>query len=327
MWDFSLTDAMRAVLRTVPFVVLRLVVYVGIALTLMLTTGFGAGVGYTIGRMSHSHNGALWGGIAGFALVIGLLRLAREYILYLVKAGHIAVLVELYDGNPVPGGEGQIRYGAQFVRNHFAESSVLFGVDLIIKAVLRALINMVNRIAMFLPIPGLAPLLRFGEAVVRTSLTYVDELILAYLIRSRTSNPWATARDGLILYAQNYKHFLKNALWLWLFLWAITVAIFAVLLAPAFAFAAALPGHNVWWGIGFALALAWALKTALLEPLAIAALMQVFFKTIEGQRPDPQWEDRLNTASARFRELGEKAANWIPRPAIPPSASPDVRPA
>jgi hypothetical protein len=327
MWDFSLSNAMRAVLRTAPFVVLRLVVYVGIALTLMLTTGFGAGLGLLIGRASHGHNGALWGGIAGFVLVIGLLRLAREYILYLVKAGHIAVLVELYDGNPVPGGEGQIRYGAQFVRAHFAESSVLFGVDLLIKAVLNALMNMVNRISAFLPIPGLVPLLKLAEGVVRTSLTYVDELILAYLIRTRTANPWATAKEGLILYAQNYKHFLKNALWLWLFLWAFTIAIFAVLLTPALAFAAALPGHNFWWGFAFAFVLAWALKVALLEPLAIAALMQVFFQTIEGQRPDPQWEDRLNTASARFRELGEKAAHWIPRPAIPPSASTDMRPA
>ena len=327
MWDFSLSDALRAVVRTAPFVVLRLVVYIAIALGFVLTTGFGAGVGYMIGRLNESQNGALWGGIAGFVLVIGLLRLAREYILYLVKAGHIAVLVQLYDGKPIPGGEGQIRYGADFVKSHFAESSVLFGVDQIIKAVLRALIGIVNRIAMFLPIPGLAPLLRIGEAVVRTSLTYVDELILAYLIRTATRNPWETAKEGLILYAQNYKHFLKNALWLWFFLWAITVAIFAILLAPAFAFAAALPGHNVWWGIAFALVFAWSLKVALLEPLAIAALMQVFFKTIEGQRPDPNWESKLNTASARFRELGEKAANWIPRPSIPPSASPDVRPA
>ncbi len=122
MWDFSLSDAMRAVVRTAPFVALRLVVYVVIAFAFVLTTGFGAGVGYAIGRMSGSHHGALWGGIAGFVLVIGLLRLAREYILYLVKAGHIAVLVQIYDGNPVPGGEGQIRFGANFVKAHFAES-------------------------------------------------------------------------------------------------------------------------------------------------------------------------------------------------------------
>lgn len=327
MWNFSLTDAMRAVFRTAPFVLLRLVVYVGAAVSLMLTTGFGAGIGLLIQHASHGHNGALWGGLAGFALVIGLLHLAREYILYLVKAGHIAVLVELYDGNPVPGGEGQIRYGAQFVRTHFAESSVLFGVDQLIKAVLSALMNTINRIASFLPIPGVVPLLKLAEAVVRTSLTYVDELILAYLIRTRTANPWATARDGLILYAQNYKHFVKNALWLWLFLWALTVAIFVTLLTPAWAFAQALPGHHAWWGIAFAFVLAWALKVALLEPLAIAALMQVFFQTIEGQRPDPEWEDRLNRASARFRELGEKAANWIPRPSISPSTSADARPA
>jgi hypothetical protein len=327
MWDFSLTDAARAVIRTAPFVALRMVVYVGMALALMLTTGLGAGAGLLVQRASHGHNGALFGGLAGFVLVLGLLHLAREYILYLVKAGHIAVLTELYDGNPVPGGEGQIGYGAQFVRSHFAESSVLFGVDQLIKAVVNALTNTVNRIASFLPIPGLVPLLKLAEAVVRTSLTYVDELILAYLIRTRTTNPWATARDGLILYAQNYQHFLKNALWLRLFLWAITVAIFAVLLTPAWGFAHALPGHHAWWGIAFAIVLAWALKAALLEPLAIAALMQVFFRTIEGQRPDPEWEDRLNKASARFRELGEKASNWIPRPAVPPSASPDARPA
>lgn len=327
MWDFSLSEALRAVIRTAPFIVLRLVVYVAVALACVLTTGIGAGIGYSVGLMTRGHTDALWGGIAGFLLVLGLLRLAREYILYLVKAGHIAVLVELYDGHPVPGGEGQVRYGAEFVKTHFAESSVLFGVDQIIKAVLRTLINIVNRIAAFLPIPGLVPVLRLGEAVVRTSLTYVDELILAYLIRTRTRNPWQTAKEGLILYAQNYKHFLKNALWLWLFLWSITAAIFAVLLAPALAFAAAMPGHHAWWGIAFAFVFAWSLKTALLEPLAIAALMQVFFKTIEGQRPDPDWEARLNTASARFRELGEKAADWIPRPAIPPSASPDVRPA
>ncbi len=42
MWDFSLSDAFRAVVRTAPFVVLRLVVYIAIAFTFLLTTGFGA---------------------------------------------------------------------------------------------------------------------------------------------------------------------------------------------------------------------------------------------------------------------------------------------
>jgi hypothetical protein len=42
--------------------------------------------------------------------------------------------------------------------------------------------------------------------------------------------------------------------------------------------------------------------------------MQVFFKTIEGQTPDPVWSERLSTASTRFRELAGKAAGWAPKP-------------
>ena len=67
----------------------------------------------------------------------------------------------------------------------------------------------------------------------------VDEIILAHLIRTRTTNPWKTAEEGLILYAQNYKHFLKNAAWLSVFLWVLTILIFVVIVGPFAAIAAA----------------------------------------------------------------------------------------
>ena len=139
---------------------------------------------------------------SGFGLVSAALYFAREYILYLVKAAHIAVLVELLDGKDVPAGQGQIAYGAAFVKTHFAESSVLFGVDQLIKGVLRAFFRTINFFTAFLPIPALQQMIRIAEAIVRMSLTYVDEIILAYLIRTRTTNPWDTAKDGLILYAR-----------------------------------------------------------------------------------------------------------------------------
>jgi hypothetical protein len=318
MWDFSLSRAFGAILRTLPFVILRLIVYFGMALFMVFAVALGSGVGYGIGRMAAGYHarfsGALWGGLAGLVLTVGLIRLARSYILYLVKAGHIAVLVELYDGRSIPAGESQIRYGAQAVRTHFVESSVLFGVDLAIKAVLQALIRMVNRIGTFLPIPGLRAVLGIAEAVVRTSLTFVDEVILAYLIRTGTENPWETAKDGIILYAQNYRHFLKNAVWLTLFLWLITLTMFAVFLVPAGVLAAAVPGSHWIWAIVFAFVFARALQLGVLEPLAIAALMEVFFTRIEGQRPDPEWQQRLTTTSRKFQELVDKAGRWAPSP-------------
>jgi hypothetical protein len=317
MWDFSFTKSIAMILRTLPFIALRLIVYVGIAVAYLFTVGLGAGVGFLLGHFWSSadapEGGAFWGGLIGFGLTSAALYLAREYLLYLVKAAHIAVLVEILDGHSIPAGQGQIGYGANFVKTHFAEASILFGVDQIVKAVLRAIFRTINFFAMFLPIPAFQSLLRLAEAIVRMSLTYVDEVILAYLIRTRTTNPWATAEDGLILYAQNYKHFLKNAVWLSIFMWFVTLLIFVFLLGPAGAVALLLPGHNAGlWALAVALIFAVSLKKVLLEPLAIASLMQVFFKTIEGQTPDPEWKARLDSASGQFRQLAQKAASWVP---------------
>ncbi len=322
MWDFSFSRSVGAILRTLPFIILRLLVYLAIAVGYVFATGLGAGIGYGFGYLGHSTDahaaGAFWGGLVGFGIVSAVLYLAREYLLYLVKAAHIAVLVEVLDGHSIPMGQGQIGFGSNFVKTHFAESSVLFGVDQIVKGVLRAIMRTLNFFTAFLPIPALQTAMRLAEAVIRMSLTYVDEIILAYLIRTRTTNPWDGARDAVVLYAQNYKHFLKNAVWLSLFMWATTFAIFLLLLGPASAIVYFLRGGaGGWWVFGIALVFAVALKKALLEPLAIYSLMQVYFKTIEGQVPDPQWVARLNSVSGQFRELGEKASGWIPRPPMP----------
>jgi hypothetical protein len=295
MWDFSFGKSVGMVLRTLPFLLLRIAVYLGIAIIYIFAAGIGAAFGFALGHMGADADspvsGAFIGGAIGFGLTAIVLYFLRQYLLYLVKAAHIAVLVEILDGRSIPAGQGQIGYGVQFVKNHFAEASVLFGVDQVVKAILRALFRIINLFTMFLPIPLLGNLIRIAEAVVRNSLTYVDEVILAYLIRTRTTNPWETAKDGVILYAQNYRTMLKNAVWLSVFMWGMTL-MFAVVVAVA-------------------------LKKALLEPLAIASLMQVYFKTIAGQTPDPEWSARLDGASRSFRELGQKASGWVPRPPMP----------
>ncbi len=326
MWDFSFGRALAMVMQTLPFIVLRLIVYAGIALAYVLTIGIGGGLGWAFGHMGASPDapvgGAFWGGAIGFGLVSGALYLAREYLLYLMKAAHIAVLVEVYDGKSIPQGQSQIGYGATFVKTHFTESSVLFGVDQLIKGVLSALFGTINFFTAFLPIPALQQLIRIAEGVVRMSLTYVDEIILAHLIRTQTKNPWGTARDGIVLFAQNYMHFLKNAAWLSAMMWAFTLVLFIVLMAPAAALVALLHSTSGFWAFGFALILAIAVQKAVMEPIAIAALMQVYFKEIEGQVPNPEWIAKLESVSSKFRDLATKAAGWVPGPAVPPPAKP-----
>ena len=197
---------------------------------------------------------------------------------------------------------------------------MLFGLDQLIKGVIGVIAGLMQGVASILPIPGLQTVMGMINAVMRMSLTYVDEIILAHLLRSRTVNPWATAQDALVLYAQNYRHMLKNAAWLTLLIWLATVGLFLVFLSPAAALLALFPRAAAAWVFLIAFLFAWALKKAVMEPIAIASLMQVYFATIAGQTPDREWRQRLEECSAKFREMGQKAAGWIGGRATPKPA-------
>ncbi len=311
MWDFDIGRSVSIMIRTWPFIVFRMIVYFGITLAYILATGSGASVGYGVGHISTDPDGplsfALWGGIVGIGVVSIALYWIREYILYVVKAGHIAVMVHLIDGKEVPNGQDQIAYAKDVVKQRFAEANILFVLDQLVKGAIRAITGLIGGIAAFLPIPGLGGLVSFINTVIRLSLTYVDEIILGYNIRINSSSPFETARQGVVLYAQNGKTMVKNAIWLAVIMWGVSFVIFLLMLAPAAAIMWFIPGQLGGWAFVLAILLAWAFKAAFIEPFAIACLMQVYFKTIEGQVPNAEWDQRLAEASSKFRELKEKA--------------------
>ena len=154
-------------------------------------------------------------------------------------------------------------------------------------------------------------------------------MILAYAIRTNSTNPWQSAQTALVLYAQNYKPMLKNAAWLTVITYGLAILVFIVMLVPAGAIVAIF--QNEWGaaGIVFAIVFAWAVKAALLEPFAICCMMQAYFKVIEGQTPDPEWDAKLTTASRKFKEIKDKAmrlggnfgGGWQKPPASPGPAA------
>lgn len=325
MWDFSVGRALGLMLKTLPFVILRVAVYFGVAVAYVLATGAGAGIGWGIGGFGDEGFRAsttLWGGVIGFGLTAAVMYLLREYILYVVKAGHIAVLIKLLDGEQMPKGRPQIAYAREEVAGRFAEASVLFGVDQLVKGVLRAITGLVRGMISILPIPGARQLVSILQAFLRIAVGFIDEVILAYAIRTGSDNAWASARTGLILYAQNYKPMLKNAAWLALIVYGLSFVVFLVMLAPAALAVYLIPGAWSAGGVVFALLFAWAVKAALLEPFAITCMMDVYFRTIEGQVPDPAWEAKLDNLSGKFKTLKEKAATYQPPRAADPDSVP-----
>jgi hypothetical protein len=327
MKDFSFSEVLGLMKKTGPFLVFRFLIYFGITLAFVLITGTGAGIGYGIGAIANNApGGGMWGGLIGFGIAGAIMYFIREYLLYIVKAGHIAVLVELAEGKEIPGGKGQIAYARERVEDLFVTSSMLFGLDQLIKGILKAFNRTFLSIASFLPIPGAGGAMKFLNTIFNLSLTYLDEVILACLMRTRPENPWAASRTALILYAQNYTAFLKNAVWLAAFIWALTFVVFLVVLGPVALLVGLFPGTAGPLTLIVALVFAWGIKQAVIEPVGMTALMLVFFKVTKGQAANPEWEAKLDSVSSKFKELTDKAASFVKEPTAPKGEQTAVAP-
>jgi hypothetical protein len=314
MWDFSIGRSIDLMIRTMPFILFRMAVYFGIAAAYVLATGTGAGIGWGIGGFGVEDfriGATFWGGLIGFGITAGTIWLLREYILYIVKAGHIAVMVEYLDGKPLPEGRGQIAHARTIVQERFAEANLLFALDLLVKGVIGTITGLIRGMTLFLPIPGIDQIMSLIRAVLRLAVGLIDEVILGHIIRARATNPWQAAETAPVLYGQNYQPMLRNAAWLTAMTYGLSFVVFLVMLMPAAAVVYLIPGAWSAGGLVFATLFAWAFKAALIEPFAIACMLQAYFKTIEGQTPDPVWQARLAELSGKFRELQAKAMSWI----------------
>ena len=118
MWDFDIGRTLGIMFRTWPFIALRLIVYFGITVAYVLQRGpapVSATASATYSPRAARRDWPSGAASSGSRLVSLALYWLREYILYVVKAGHIAVMVHLIDGKDVPGGQGQIDYARQVV--------------------------------------------------------------------------------------------------------------------------------------------------------------------------------------------------------------------
>ncbi len=300
MWDFTFLANLALMARTWPYIMLRALISSIMALGLLALAAAGAVVGYGLGAAFGDVDAQLigggLGGLVAFGFGASLLFLVRAYMLYLVTAGQIAVMVELMDGRTLPAGIGQLQYGAQAVRARFLQASALFALNEMIHAVTRTFRAMVS----LLPLPGLDGLSGLLNSFLKVSVGLVDEIILAYALRTRSEDPWEAARHALVLYAQNAGPMMRNAAFLAAFIHVATVLGFLLCLLLSILAMPLLPGLT-WVAVSIlALAGAWVLRVALIRPLAVACLWQAFKHVTDGQTPDPDWERKLAGLTDRF---------------------------
>ena len=198
MADFSVKISFGMMRKTMPFLVFRCAIYLGIAVAYVLATGTGAGIGYGIGGFWDDEtqlSAAAYGAAGGFGLTAMALYFLREYLLYIVKAGHIAVMVEALEGRALP--QGQVAYARTIVTERFGQANILFGLDQLIKGCITAVTGLIEGLMWILPIPGVDKIMGLVRGYLKIAVGMLDEVMLAHVLRTRAENPYQAAREAL----------------------------------------------------------------------------------------------------------------------------------
>lgn len=289
-------------LKTLPFVALRLAVGVLFGIVTILYFGI---VGWFV--LTLSDTGTVSGPIGAIALLVatliflGAMRFARRYLLYMVAAGHIAVIAHIVDTGETP--PNQIAFGTSKVKDNFVEASGLFVVDKLVKAAIRQFNNTTISLAGLVSmVPSLKAIIDVLGRAISLAASYIDEAILAHMFLHEEQNHWQSARDGVVLYAKSWKALLGSTLVIILGLYAV---VFMMLLAfaPLSGFFGSLSPRFEILGWVVVAGMALAVYLGVLRPWVKTVVITTFLVESRGLTPDSETVDRLAERSEGFREL------------------------
>ena len=323
--DSGLSSSIGLVLGTLPYALMRfatLFAFSGACIVWIVVM-----IGGSVWLSSHIAGafGAVW--FICCLLVAGWFWTAiLRYVLHLIECGHVAVLTELIVYGKVGNGtESMFAYGKRIVTERFAQVNVLFAMNVLVRGVVNAVHRMLEGIGSMLPVPGLETIANVLTAVLRAATRYMDKVIFSYTLACNTPNPWQGSRDGVVYYAQNAKPILKTSVWIVICEHVLSLFLWLLLLAPAAMLTAMLP-HSVRQMGGvitaiIAILCALAARAAFVKPIFLVMIMVRFHALIEHQAINQDWVTRLDQLSDKFRNLGNKAQNYVGTPAAPAAGS------
>lgn len=306
--------------KTIPFLLVRLLIYGIFAVAALIFLGFMIGIGFLLHKMfGDSSMAFIILMLMTFGIIRGGLRFLEQYVLYIVKVGHISVVVELIKTGKIPEGKGQIAYGKEQVKQNFGTANVAFVVDKAVHGAVRQIQRWIMRIGdTFSFVPGIKNIIGIVNAIMSVSLNYIDEAVVSYIIlrknEKREETVWKSACDGVVLYAQSWKGILKTATGTVIFIYAFSIVTFLVFALPFMGLSKLLTVNNPDMGLFFgfialigAYILTLTLKRALIDPLVTIAMVNTYQKSILGQTPSVDMHNKLLGVSSKFKTLVNKS--------------------
>ena len=262
---------------------------------------------------------AVIGVIIGFVgLVIGLrlYSFGCEYIGYMIKAAHVAVIGELALNGKLPEGVNMKEYGKAKVKERFVTANVFFALDKLMSSAVKQIQNMISKIGgIFEKVEIVQTIISIVNVFVGIVLGYVDEAVLARVFQKKEDGAWKASADGVVLYFQNWKAILKNAL-------GITFGIvlfYAIGMGALYGIIALISGGaGDLWAILFILIaffLIDVIKVAFVDSYVTIAVVNKYLPLTINQTPAVDIYEKAQGWSKKFKEMCNKAKEE-PQPVV-----------
>ncbi|MGI9212111.1 MAG: hypothetical protein ACR2HF_06525 [Methylococcaceae bacterium] len=270
MFTLNVLSATRTIEKTMPFMLYRLLLCLGLGLTILLATLISAGtiIAFASFAKNPSALAGVGAGLGFIASVYGAYRL-RPVWFKTLSLSHLALLADQIRQKDIPEGTAQIGYAGLRVTASLPSGSELRLLDERIKACLEDIMRIHPPLVLTHPVAQKGVNLLAGGL-----FASLHHTVLAWHFYSDGSNAWPSARTALTCLAEHHKKILLNRLFMSVFEGLGFIAAFWLMLYPTAWVADSLPVAVGLWQYVFAAVFAWGLKMAFLEPISEATLME-----------------------------------------------------
>lgn len=303
--SLKLNVALRLMRQTLPIILVRLCANLLFWIAAIIYLVVVGGVAWLLGQAVPALGTILF--LVAIGALAPIYHLAYRYVFYMLKAAHIAAMSELLSNNKLPDQTTQLAWGKARVQERFGEMNMMFVIDELVTAVIRAFTSTVFNIARWLPGDTIATLARIVNRVIYFAMNYIDEAILARSFWVERDSVWQNARDGVVLYAMIWKSILMNAVALMIISYVPFVISVIVFAAPVGLLMSVFSSQLAGWSIVATFILAWLVKVAIGDSFAMAAIIATYHHETATLTPDPNMAAKLEQLSDKFRNLKQRA--------------------
>ena len=297
--QINLLKATQLVEKTMPCTLNKLGMWFIVCSAFLAATLAGAGTGlivYAFGLRSAILAEIL--AAAGFLTCAYLLMKLRGSIFVPLRSGHIRVLLEQTASEETLERKVQIQHANQTVKDYFNSVADLATLERNIRKVLRKIY--VSRLNIDRYAFDKAYVKKVLHTITGILVAFIAEAVLAYAIAAKAENATAACKTALAIFVREIERFSKSICYLNTFMYAGWIFFIFVMLFPINWLTGMLPFSFGLWNLVFAMVFAWGIKAAILESIAVAAFIPLFFESIKDQQSDPETAKQISVLTDDF---------------------------